>query len=127
MPGRPSSPSSASPCNAAIKRIDVVPRPPPHKKIAIIKKSAKPKAANGGATPMNEIHVLCYSGYRPNERPQKFTVKGREFEVSELDGQWYSPDAIYFRVRANDGNYYVLRHDEGQDSWTLDAFRANRQ
>src|SRR5580698_11557065 len=82
-------------------------------KIAIMKKSAKPKAANGGATPMNEIHVLCYSGYRPNERPQKFTVKGREFEVSELDGQWYSPDAIYFRVRANDGNYYVLRHDEG--------------
>jgi hypothetical protein len=74
---------------------------------------------------MNEIYVSCYSGYRPDERPQKFALRGREFEVSEVDGQWYSPDAIYFRVLANDGNYYVLRHDEGQDSWTLDAFRAS--
>jgi hypothetical protein len=43
-----------------------------------------------------------------------------------VDDQWYSPAAIYFRVRAGDGNYYVLRHDEAQDSWTLDAFRAAR-
>jgi len=76
---------------------------------------------------MSDIHVSCYSGYRADERPQRFTLKGREFEVNEVDGQWYSPDAIYFRVLANDGNYYVLRHDEGQDSWTLDAFRASRQ
>jgi hypothetical protein len=25
---------------------------------------------------------------------------------------------------AGDGNYYVLRHDEAQDVWTLDGFRA---
>ena len=45
---------------------------------------------------------------------------------SELDGRWYSPQATYFRVRADDGNYYVLRHDEAQDFWTLDGFRAAR-
>ena len=26
-----------------------------------------------------------------------------------------------------DGNYYLLRHDEGQDFWTVDGFRAGRR
>ena len=75
---------------------------------------------------MNEIHVQCYAGYRADQRPSRFTVCGRNFDVIEVDDQWYSPDATYFRVRAHDGNYYVLRHDEGQDLWTLDGFRAAR-
>ena len=75
---------------------------------------------------MNEIRVECYSGYKSDERPQRFTLRGRDFVVDEVDDQWYSPAAMYFRVRATDGNFYVLRHDEVQDSWTLDAFRAAR-
>ena len=75
---------------------------------------------------MNEIHVQCYAGYRADQRPSRFTVRGRNFDVIEVDDQWHSPDATYFRVRAHDGNYYVLRHDEGQDLWTLDGFRAAR-
>ena len=73
---------------------------------------------------MNDIHVKCYAGYRPDQRPTRFTLRGREFQVEEVDDQWYSPGAIYFRVRADDGNFYVLRHDENADVWTLDAFRA---
>jgi hypothetical protein len=73
---------------------------------------------------MNEIRVECYAGHRADERPLRFVLRGRNFEVSELDGRWYSPEASYFRVRAEDGNFYVLRHDETQDSWTLDGFRA---
>ncbi len=72
---------------------------------------------------MSEIRVYCYSGYRVDQRPSRFTIRDREYNVQELDDQWYSPDATYFRVRADDGNYYVLRHDEGQDSWTLDGYR----
>src|ERR1700735_3214617 len=75
---------------------------------------------------MTEMRVECYSGYRADERPLRFVFHGHEYEVQDLDGQWYSPDATYFRVRAQDGNYYVLRHDIGQDSWTLDGFRAVR-
>ena len=44
----------------------------------------------------------------------------------KLRDRWYSPGATYFRVRSDDGNYYILRHDEGMDIWTLDAFRASR-
>ena len=48
-------------------------------------------------------------------------------EIAEVDDQWYSPDAIYFRVRTQDGDYFVLRHDEAQDVWSLDAFRSARE
>lgn len=75
---------------------------------------------------MANISVECYAGYRANERPLRFSLHGREFQVADVEDRWYSPDAIYFRVRADDGNFYVLRHDEGRDVWTLDAFRASR-
>jgi hypothetical protein len=75
---------------------------------------------------MSEIRVECYAGYRAGERPLRFVIRGRPFEVCELDGRWYSPQASYFRVRADDGNFYVLRHDEAQDFWSLDGFRTAR-
>jgi hypothetical protein len=75
---------------------------------------------------MSVIRVECYAGYRPNERPLRFQLRGRTFEVEQVDDRWYSPEATYFRVRADDGNFYVLRHDEHFDAWTLDAFRAAR-
>jgi hypothetical protein len=75
---------------------------------------------------MNEIRVECYAGYRADQRPTRFELRGRVFEVAQVDDQWYSPEATYFRVLADDGNFYVLRHDEVLDAWTLDAFRATR-
>lgn len=73
---------------------------------------------------MSEIRVNCYASYRADGRPSRFFIRDREYEVQELDGQWYSRGASYFRVHANDGNYYVLRHEEGVDYWTLDGYRA---
>ncbi len=73
---------------------------------------------------MINIQVKCYAGYIADQRPVQFTIGGKHLEVVDLDGQWYSPNATYFRVLASDGNYYVLRHDDGQDCWTLDGYRA---
>ncbi|MGD0842206.1 MAG: hypothetical protein ABSA32_13710 [Candidatus Acidiferrales bacterium] len=75
---------------------------------------------------MSDIHVECYAGYRADERPLRFTLRDRVFEIHEVEDRWYSPGAVYFRVLADDGNFYVLRHEEGIDVWTLDAFRAAR-
>jgi hypothetical protein len=72
---------------------------------------------------MLSIEVQCYAGYRADERPTRFTIRGRTFQVVSVEDQWYEPNAIYFRVRADDGNLYILRHDEVEDRWTLDAFR----
>jgi hypothetical protein len=74
-----------------------------------------------------DIRVECHAGYRADERPLRFELRGRVFEVVEVEDRWYSPGAIYFRVRAEDGNFYILRHDEGMDVWTLDAFRTCRE
>jgi hypothetical protein len=74
-----------------------------------------------------DVQVECYSGYRADERPLWFLLRGRPYQVEELEDRWYSPGAIYFRVRADDGNNYVLRHDEQQDVWTLDGFRATQR
>lgn len=79
---------------------------------------------NGGLYAMSEIRVECYAGHKADETPRRFAIRERSFDVREIDGQWYSPGATYFRVPAADGNFYVLRHDEAQDKWTLDGFRA---
>ncbi len=73
---------------------------------------------------MHEVQVECYAGHRADQRPLRFAIRGRSYEVAEVEDQWYSPEAIYFRVVADDGNRYVLRHDERTDVWTLEAFRA---
>ena len=73
------------------------------------------------------LEVECYSGHRGVERPLRFRMRGRQYEVAEVEDRWYSPGAIYFRVRADDDNFYILRYDEQQDVWTLDAFRAGQR
>lgn len=73
------------------------------------------------------VGVECYAGYRAAQRPLRFTLRGRVFQVRDVEDQWYSPDAVYFRVLADDGNFYVLRRATPQDIWTLDAFRAAAQ
>jgi hypothetical protein len=75
---------------------------------------------------MSRIFVECYAGYRGEQRPLRFTMGGQTLQVLEIQDQWYSPDAMYFRVRADDRNLYVLRHDEAGHEWTLEGFRAPR-
>ena len=76
---------------------------------------------------MDEIRVECYSGQRADERPLRFFAGEHAYEVKSVEDKWYSPDATYFRVVADDGNIYVLRHDEQKDIWTMEAFRAQRR
>lgn len=69
------------------------------------------------------LRVECYAGQRADERPLRFYLGAQKFEVEEVLDQWYDPDAIYFRLRAHDGNFYILRQQQPQDSWTLVSFR----
>ncbi len=70
------------------------------------------------------MQVECYSGYKADERPLRFTVgSGRTYEVKEVVDQWAGVSYRCFRVLAADGNLYTLRHEEADDLWTLEAFR----
>ena len=72
---------------------------------------------------MKKIKVECYAGYKGEQYPRRFTLGEQILDVKDVEDQWYSPSAEYFRVLAGDGNIYILRHDEDEDIWTLDAFR----
>lgn len=69
------------------------------------------------------VRVECYSGFKADERPLRFQLGIRWLAVEEVMDRWYDPDAIYFRVRADDGGVYILRHSERDDVWTLESFR----
>jgi len=70
------------------------------------------------------VHVECYAGYKSDERPVKLQIAKQMVEVAEIEDRWYSPGATYFRVRLANGERYVLRREDAQDVWTLEAFRS---
>ena len=72
---------------------------------------------------MNKIRVECYAGYKGEQYPRRFVLGNQILEVDEVEDQWYSPSSQYFRVRAGDGNTYVLQHDQELDRWSLESFR----
>jgi hypothetical protein len=69
------------------------------------------------------VQVECYAGYKADELPTAFTLGERRLRVEEVLDRWYAPDSLYFRVRAEDGDVYILRHAEPDDVWTLESFR----
>ena len=70
-----------------------------------------------------KIRVECYSGRKADERPIKFWLGDVVLFIESVE-EWCSPEAVYFRVLADDGNIYVLGHNETNDGWTLESFRS---
>jgi len=70
--------------------------------------------------------VECYSGYKVNERPVAFTFQGRRWEISEIQDRWYEggmnpgePIINYFKVKADDGNVFILQYTAASDAWAV--------
>ena len=70
------------------------------------------------------MRVECYSGYKGDERPVKLQLGDQMVVITEIEDRWYSPGATYFRVLLANGERYVLRREDAQDVWTLQAYRA---
>ena len=70
------------------------------------------------------LRVECYAGYKGDERPVRLQLGGEMVDVAEVEDRWYSPGATYFRVLLGNGERYVLRRENAQDVWTLEAFRS---
>lgn len=73
------------------------------------------------------INVSCYSGYKANERPIDFTVRGRKLMVEEIMDRWYGVDHSYFKVLANDQKIYLIRYDQDEDLWTLEKIMGSKK
>ena len=53
----------------------------------------------------------------------RFQLGEREQIVEQVLDQWYGPDDVFFKVRTDDGNLYILRRSTSADEWTLESFR----
>jgi hypothetical protein len=71
------------------------------------------------------LRVECYSGAKGDERPVRFYLGDRALFVEEVLDQWYGPDDLFFKVRADDGNLYILRNQRctPEGTWSLESFR----
>jgi hypothetical protein len=69
------------------------------------------------------LQVQCYAGQNADERPVRFQLKDSDFIVEEVLDQWYGPDDVFCKVRADDGNLYILRHNLPRGTWSLESFR----
>jgi uncharacterized protein (UPF0128 family) len=76
-----------------------------------------------------KLSVECYSGRKADERPVRFRLGGREYQVETVLDQWYDPESIFYKVRADDGNVYILRQQTSTPDavWELVSFRQIRK
>ncbi len=70
------------------------------------------------------MYVESYAGYKGDERPVKLQIGEQMVDIAEVEDRWYSPGATYFRVLLANGERYVLRREDAQNVWTLQAFRS---
>jgi hypothetical protein len=73
------------------------------------------------------IDVECYAGHRGEQTPRTLMLAGRRIPVVEVLDAWLAPDYRYFKVKGDDGDTYLVRHDEHGDTWELTMFRAERK
>jgi hypothetical protein len=72
------------------------------------------------------IRAECYAGYRAQQEPRAFWCGERRLEVRAVVDRWFAPAQRWFKVDAEDGDVYILRHDEASDEWEIAAYRAQR-
>jgi hypothetical protein len=84
----------------------------------------KPARTGHGKEETTTIRVECYAGHRAEESPRRFFLGQREIRVSEIIDRWLDPDYSYFKVRADDGDIYILRYDRIADTWQMTLFSS---
>ena len=73
-----------------------------------------------------DVRVECYAGHRGEQTPRMLMLGDQHIAVSEVVDAWLAPEYRYFKLKAADGNTYLVRHDERSDTWELTMFCAAR-
>lgn len=71
--------------------------------------------------------VETFPGYKGEETPRSFIIRGRTYRVNEIVDHWYGENHTFFRVRADDGYRYVLRYELEKGRWELVMQEANKR
>ncbi len=73
------------------------------------------------------VRAECYAGHRGEETPRAFHLDDRRVGVVEILDRWLAPDHRYFKVRGDDGDVYILRHDVRTGRWEMTMFRRGER
>jgi hypothetical protein len=76
--------------------------------------------------PLLAISVECYAGHRGEQTPRTLILGDRRIAVTEVLAAWLAADHRYFKLIGEDGDTYLVRHDERSGTWELTMFRAER-
>lgn len=68
------------------------------------------------------IAVDCYAGHRGEETPRAIAIGARRIAVVEVLDRWLAPDHRYFKLRGDDGDRYIVRHEVTTGVWELTMF-----
>jgi hypothetical protein len=74
---------------------------------------------------MPRIRITVMAG----QAPAVFMLGERTLRVRTVVDRWFGEDHAYFKLLAEDGTTYILRHDRELDQWELilmDALVAQR-
>jgi hypothetical protein len=69
------------------------------------------------------VQVQCESRGREGEYPVRFGHGDHNYFVEDVLDRWYGSEDTYFKVRADDGTIYILRHSPASGTWSLESFR----
>jgi hypothetical protein len=73
--------------------------------------------------PLLSVGVECYAGHRGEQTPRVLILGERRIAVAEVLDAWLAPDHRYFKLKGEDGDTYLVRHDERSNNWELTMFR----
>jgi len=69
-----------------------------------------------------KLRVECSAGYRGDAEPCAFWLGERRIAVRAIIDRWFAPTQRWFKVEAEDGHRYVLRHDQQAGCWDIAAY-----
>ena len=72
------------------------------------------------------VGVECYAGHRGEQTPRTLVLGDGRIAVAEVLDAWLAPDYRYFKLKGEDGDTYLVRHDERSNTWELTMFRAEQ-
>jgi hypothetical protein len=60
------------------------------------------------------------------EKLRRIHFDSRQVEITENIDQWHGPDYRYYKVKADDGDVYILRHSELRAGWELTMYERSQ-
>ncbi len=73
-----------------------------------------------------KIDVICYSGYKVNERPKKILIGKKLLKIKKILDSWYEgglkasqPKLDYFKVLTETNQKFLIRYNSFFDKWSL--------